>query len=49
MSGLPEDDYRAINTEATLGLARAAARAGFAGSCSSRPFARNLGLSRARC
>jgi len=28
MSGLPEDDYRAINTEATVGLARAAARAG---------------------
>ena len=28
MSGLPEDDFRAINTEATVGLARAAARAG---------------------
>jgi nucleoside-diphosphate-sugar epimerase len=28
MSGLPEDDYRAINTEATVRLARAAARAG---------------------
>ena len=28
MSGLPEDDYRTINTEATVGLARAAARAG---------------------
>jgi len=28
MSGLPEDDYRAINTEATIGLARAAERAG---------------------
>jgi UDP-glucose 4-epimerase len=28
MSGRPEDDYRAINTEATVGLARAAARAG---------------------
>jgi UDP-glucose 4-epimerase len=28
MSGLPEDDYRAINTQATVGLARAAARAG---------------------
>jgi nucleoside-diphosphate-sugar epimerase len=28
MSGYPEDDYRAINTEATIGLARAAARAG---------------------
>ena len=28
MSGVPEDDYRAINTEATIGLARAAARAG---------------------
>ena len=28
MSGLPEDDYRAINTEATVGLARAAARVG---------------------
>jgi nucleoside-diphosphate-sugar epimerase len=28
MSGLPEDDYRAINTDATIGLARAAARAG---------------------
>jgi nucleoside-diphosphate-sugar epimerase len=28
MSGLPEDDYRAINTEATTALARAAARAG---------------------
>src|SRR6476659_6358483 len=27
MSGLPEDDYRAINTEATVSLARAAARA----------------------
>lgn len=26
MSGLPEDDYRTINTEATVGLARAAAR-----------------------
>jgi UDP-glucose 4-epimerase len=28
MSGLPEDDYRAINTDATIALARAAARAG---------------------
>jgi nucleoside-diphosphate-sugar epimerase len=28
MSGIPEDDYRAINTEATVALARAAARAG---------------------
>jgi len=28
MSGLPEDDYRTINTEATVGLARAAARVG---------------------
>jgi UDP-glucose 4-epimerase len=28
MSGLPEDVYRAINTDATIGLARAAARAG---------------------
>jgi nucleoside-diphosphate-sugar epimerase len=28
MSGLPEDDYRAINTEATVGLARAASRVG---------------------
>jgi nucleoside-diphosphate-sugar epimerase len=28
MSGHPEDDYRAINTEATVRLARAAARAG---------------------
>jgi nucleoside-diphosphate-sugar epimerase len=28
MSGQPEDDYRAINTEATLALARAAERAG---------------------
>src|SRR5262249_57725160 len=28
MSGRPEDDYRAINTDATVGLARAAARAG---------------------
>jgi len=28
MSGLPEDDYRAINTQATIGLARAAERAG---------------------
>jgi UDP-glucose 4-epimerase len=28
MSGRPEDDYRAINTEATVGLARAAERAG---------------------
>ena len=28
MSGFPEDDYRAINTEATVSLARAAARAG---------------------
>ena len=28
MSGVPEDDYRAINTEATVALARAAARAG---------------------
>ncbi|AWM88892.1 NAD-dependent epimerase/dehydratase family protein [Microvirga sp. 17 mud 1-3] len=28
MSGLPEDDYRAINTQGTLGLARAAERAG---------------------
>jgi UDP-glucose 4-epimerase len=27
MSGQPEDDYRVINTEATIGLARAAARA----------------------
>jgi nucleoside-diphosphate-sugar epimerase len=28
MSGLPEDDYRMLNTDATLGLARAAKRAG---------------------
>ena len=28
MSGLPEDDYRVLNTEATIGLARAAQRAG---------------------
>ena len=28
MSGVPEDDYRLINTEATIGLARAARRAG---------------------
>jgi UDP-glucose 4-epimerase len=28
MSGLPEDDYRMFNTEATIGLARAAQRAG---------------------
>jgi nucleoside-diphosphate-sugar epimerase len=28
MSGVPEDDYRALNTEATIGLARAAERAG---------------------
>ena len=28
MSGAPEDDYRAINTEATVALARAAERAG---------------------
>jgi UDP-glucose 4-epimerase len=28
MSGLPEDDYRMLNTEATIGLARAAKRAG---------------------
>jgi nucleoside-diphosphate-sugar epimerase len=28
MSGQPEDDYRTINTEATIGLARAAERAG---------------------
>jgi nucleoside-diphosphate-sugar epimerase len=28
MSGIPEDDYRALNTEATIGLARAARRAG---------------------
>jgi nucleoside-diphosphate-sugar epimerase len=28
MSGRPEDDYRVLNTEATLGLARAAHRAG---------------------
>jgi nucleoside-diphosphate-sugar epimerase len=28
MSGLPEDDYRALNTEATIALARAAQRAG---------------------
>jgi nucleoside-diphosphate-sugar epimerase len=28
MSGLPEDDYRLLNTEATVGLARAAQRAG---------------------
>ena len=28
MSGVPEDDYRALNTEATVGLARAAERAG---------------------
>jgi UDP-glucose 4-epimerase len=28
MSGLPEDDYRMLNTEATIGLARAAQRAG---------------------
>ena len=26
MSGVPEDDYRVINTEATIGLARAARR-----------------------
>jgi UDP-glucose 4-epimerase len=28
MSGLPEDDYRVLNTEATIALARAAQRAG---------------------
>jgi len=28
MSGMPEDDYRILNTEATIGLARAAQRAG---------------------
>src|SRR5579859_5754788 len=28
MSGLPEDDYRLLNTEATIGLARAARRDG---------------------
>jgi UDP-glucose 4-epimerase len=28
MSGLPEDDYRLLNTEATIALARAAQRAG---------------------
>jgi UDP-glucose 4-epimerase len=28
MSGLPEDDYRMLNTEATIGLARSARRAG---------------------
>lgn len=28
MSGVPEDDYRALNTEATVGLARSAERAG---------------------
>src|SRR5712691_10232947 len=28
MSGVPEDDYRALNTEATIGLARQARRAG---------------------
>jgi UDP-glucose 4-epimerase len=28
MSGVPEDDYRVLNTEATVGLARAARRAG---------------------
>ncbi len=28
MSGMPEDDYRVLNTEATIGLARAAQRAG---------------------
>src|SRR6202043_897357 len=27
MSGIPEDDYRVLNTEATIGLARAARRA----------------------
>jgi nucleoside-diphosphate-sugar epimerase len=27
MSGIPEDDYRSLNTEATIGLARAARRA----------------------
>src|ERR1700726_4781666 len=28
MSGVPEDDYRVLNTEATISLARAARRAG---------------------
>src|SRR3977135_3648951 len=28
MSGVPEDDYRVLNTEATINLARAARRAG---------------------
>src|SRR5262249_37928330 len=28
MSGVPEDDYRVLNTEATIALARAAQRAG---------------------
>ena len=28
MTGIPEDDYRMLNTEATVGLARAGARAG---------------------
>jgi nucleoside-diphosphate-sugar epimerase len=30
MSGIPQDDYRLLNSEATLGLARAAGRAGVA-------------------
>lgn len=30
MSGLPDDDYRLLNTQATIGLARAAERAGVA-------------------
>ncbi len=28
MTGVPEEDYRTLNTEATIGLARAAQRAG---------------------
>ena len=43
MSGIPEDDYRVINTEATINLARAAKRAGakrfiFLSSIRARPM-----------
>ena len=44
MSGVPEDDYRLFNTEATVGFAKAAQRAGSSASS----FCPRLGRSPAR-
>ena len=49
MSGDPEDDYRALNTEATIRLARAARRAGeFGQTAFGREFGFSIGIGRPR-